>query len=131
MKLSTIFGVDFSGAKEAGRNIWIARCEPFSVARNGRAMGTNSQHPFLRLTELTCLESLCGVADRGPVLSHLVNLIKSSRRSLWSMDFPFGFPIEVFPAGTRWSSQLAFLRDWGDDAYGEIPKSEIRNPKSP
>ncbi len=118
MKFSTIFGVDFSGAKEAGRNIWIARCEPFSVARNGRATRSNTNQPSLRLTDLTCLESLCGVADRAPVLSHLVDLIKSSRRALWSMDFPFGFPIEVFSPGTRWRSQIDFLRDWGEDAYG-------------
>ena len=116
LKFSTIFGVDFSGAKEAGRNIWLARCEPVSVARNGRA--TRSKHPSLRLTDLTCLESLCGIADRAPVLSHLVDLIKSSRRCLWSMDFPFGFPIEVFSPGTRWRAQIDFLREWGDDAYG-------------
>ena len=24
----TIYGVDFSGAKEAGRNTWVARVEP-------------------------------------------------------------------------------------------------------
>jgi hypothetical protein len=118
LKFSTVFGVDFSGAKEAGRNIWIARCEPFSVARNGRASGGKQRNPPLRLVELTCLESLCGSADRAPVLSYLVNLIKSSSRALWAMDFPFGFPIEVFSPGTRWPAQLEFLRNWGEDAYG-------------
>ena len=46
-----------------------------------------------------------------------MNLIKSSHRALWAMDFPFGFPIEVFAPGTRWPAQLAFLQNWRKDAY--------------
>jgi hypothetical protein len=118
LKFGTIFGVDFSGAKEAGKSIWIARCEPLRVARNGRASGSNGHKPSLRLVDLTCLESVCGSAERAPVLCYLVNLIKTSQRALWSMDFPFGFPIEVFSPGTRWPAQLDFLRNWGEDAYG-------------
>jgi hypothetical protein len=118
LKFRTIFGVDFSGAKEAGRNIWIARCEPFSVARSARGSGTHGHTPSLRLVDLTCLESLCGCVDRAPALSYLINLIKGSNRALWAMDFPFGFPIEIFSPGTRWTAQFEFLREWGEDAYG-------------
>jgi hypothetical protein len=118
LKFTTVFGVDFSGAKEAGRNIWIARCEPARIARNGRASARNNREPSLRLVDLTCLESVCGCADRASVLSYLVSLIKTSHFALWAMDFPFGFPIEVFAPGTRWPGQLDFLRDWGEDAYG-------------
>jgi hypothetical protein len=104
---TTVYGVDFSGARLAGRNAWLARLEP---VRRGPV-------PF-RLAELARLEALCGTAERGPVLVHLVERIRASHGALWAMDFPFGLPIEVMPAGARWPDQLAFLAEWGEDAYG-------------
>jgi hypothetical protein len=72
----------------------------------------------LHLVELSCLETLCGTADRAPSLAHLVHLIRNSTGALWAMDFPFGLPIEVMEEGARWAAQFDFLRAWGDDAYG-------------
>jgi hypothetical protein len=121
LKFTAVFGVDFSGAKEAGRNIWIAGCEPTGAGRKGSARParrSNGTWPALRLVELTSLENLCGTSERGEALRALVELIRSSRDALWAMDFPFGFPVEVFDAGTRWPAQLDFLREWGEDAYG-------------
>ena len=132
---NTIYGVDFSGAKLAGRNIWIARGEPlthpFSGGRNGRASSLASSRsssngrasprfdrPPLRLLELARLESLCGSPDREVALPHLVDLIRDSTEALWAMDFPFGLPVEVMSPGARWPAQLDFLRGWGEDAYG-------------
>jgi hypothetical protein len=106
----TIYGVDFSGAKLAGRNIWVARLE----RRSGRAA---KARPYA-LAELHCVERLCGTAERASALAHLVSLIKSSDRALWAMDFPFGLPVEVLAEGTRWPQQIDFLRQWGEDAYG-------------
>jgi hypothetical protein len=106
---SSVFGVDFSGAKLAGRNIWVARLE--SVRR-----GPKGPHR-LRLTELASLETLCGSADRAPALAHLTQMIRGSRDALWAMDFPFSLPIEVMPAGGRWPDQLALLHAANDDAY--------------
>ena len=71
-----------------------------------------------RLTELWCLERRCGTAERGPALASLVQVIADSRQALWALDFPFGLPVEVMEAGTSWPAQLAFLRGWGEDAYG-------------
>jgi hypothetical protein len=89
------------------------------VPDRGRGRGSKAQRgPSLRLIDLACLESLCGTADRVQALSHLVHLIKRSRHALWAMDFPFGFPIEIFAPGTRWPAQIEFLRGWGEDAYG-------------
>jgi hypothetical protein len=105
----TIFGVDFSGAKLAGRNTWLARLEP---AGNGR------RSPRYRLTELACLEKLCGTAQRGPALAHLVERIAGSHQALWALDFPFGLPVEVLEPGATWPVQLDWLRTWGEDAYG-------------
>jgi hypothetical protein len=105
----TVYGVDFSGAKLAGRNIWVARLEPGEGNGNG--------HPH-QLAELSCLEKLCGTAERAPALAHLVRRIADSQQALWALDFPFGLPIEVMEPGATWSAQFDFLRGWGEDAYG-------------
>jgi hypothetical protein len=105
----TIYGVDFSGAKLAGRNTWVARLEPAV-----RGLGL----PPYELTDLAPLESLCGTAERATSLAHLVRMIASSERALWAMDFPFGLPVEVMGPGTQWPEQFAFLQDWGEDDYG-------------
>ena len=79
----TIYGVDFSGAKLAGRNIWVARLE--RPKRPSRAV----RH---RLVELASLERLCGTAERGPALGHLVQLIADSRAALWALCMGAGLP---------------------------------------
>src|SRR5215831_13485021 len=99
---ASIFGVDFSGARLAGRNIWLARLEP---------LGKRRQAPY-RLADLTCLEKLCGTAERGAVLTHLVQRIADSEQALWALDFPFGLPIEVMGPCARWLEQFDFLREW-------------------
>ena len=110
MTYQSIFGVDFSGAKLAGRNIWVARLE----RRSSRSSKTR---PFA-LTGLHCVEDLCGTAERAAALAHLVSLVRASDDALWAMDFPFGLPVEVMPARARWPQQIEFLRGWGEDAYG-------------
>jgi hypothetical protein len=107
LTITAVYGVDFSGARLAGRNTWLARLEP-----------ATSKTALPRLTELACLEKLCGTAERGAALAHLVGLIGGSRQALWALDFPFGLPIEVAGDCAAWADQLAFLRDWGEDAYG-------------
>src|SRR5689334_19548784 len=97
LTIRAVFGVDFSGAKQAGKNIWIAKSvpvtstttnTPFSGGRNGRA-DRSSPHdsrngpgtpslPHLRLVELASLERLAGRADREYVLPYLVRLIRES-----------------------------------------------------
>ncbi len=104
---STVYGVDFSGAKLAGRNTWVARIEPSAIGR-----------PAYRLTELSSLERLCGTGERRVALSHLISLVRSSDQALWALDFPFGLPVEVMSEGASWPDQLEFLRAWGDDDYG-------------
>ncbi len=105
---ANVFGVDFSGAKLAGRNTWIARLERLSE-------GTTS--PSHRLVELASLERLGGVADREPALAHLVDLIAGSSDSLWALDFPFGLPIEVHGTGKSRSGTFEWVESWEGDAY--------------
>ena len=105
---ATVYGVDFSGARLAGRTLWVSRIE--------RRM---ESVPY-RLTRLSSLESLCGTAAREPVLARLVQMIRESEAALWALGFPFGLPVEVVD-GTEeggWLAQLDFLRTWGEDAYG-------------
>jgi hypothetical protein len=103
-----VWGVDFSGARQAGSNTWLARLIP----------RTHRRGPSWRLAELVCLEGLCGTAEREPALAELVRCIGTSEGALWALDFPFGLPVEVMPPGTPWAGQLEFLRGWGEDAYG-------------
>jgi hypothetical protein len=101
------FGVDFSGAKNAGEAIWIARLEP-SSRRHG---------PHFCLASLNRLSTLAGTAEREPALRYLVHLVLASEAALWGFDCPFGLPVELFPHGTRWAEQFAVLAHWGDQAY--------------
>ena len=106
MVFETICGVDFSGAKQAGRNTWVARIEPAGRSR-----------PTYRLAELACLEKLSGTAERGPALAHLVDRIAASDGALWALDFPFGFPVELWAPDSTWEDQLTYLELWGEGAY--------------
>ncbi len=102
-----VYGVDFSGAKLAGRNTWIARLTP------------GQDTPLYRLTQLASLETLAGTAERAPALSHLARMIAESQDALWALGFPFGLPVEVMePDAADWRAQFEFLRAWGEDAYG-------------
>ena len=101
-----VYGVDFSGAKLAGRTTWVAACE----VRRSR--------PRLALRELRPLEALCGTAGRAACMSHLVRVVKDSDAALWGFDAPFGLPVELFRDGAAWAEQFDFLAEWGDDAYG-------------
>jgi hypothetical protein len=103
-----VSGVDFSGAKLAGRNTWVARLEVWRRRRAGRVG---------RLTHLASLEKLCGTAARAKALAHLVEMIAASQDALWALDCPFGFPVEVMAPGGRWADQFDFLAAWGEDAY--------------
>lgn len=104
MEVETVIGVDFSGAKQAGKNIWLALAEV-----RGRR---------LRLRELTCLETLAGSAERAEALGYLVQLIRKSEKALWAMDFPFALPIELTCMGAGFDAQLTTITKYtGGDAY--------------
>lgn len=106
--IRTVYGVDFSGARLAGRTTWVAACR-----WSGRGKGRR-----LRLQSLDSLERLSGSAERAPALRHLVGAIAASRDALWAIGAPFGLPIEVLDEGTTWSSLLRWVRGWdADDGY--------------
>ena len=104
--MQTIYGVDFSGAKLAGRNIWVARLEKPRDSTQGRAT----------LTHVDALETLAGTAEREPALRHLVNFIQASQNTLWAIDFPFGLPVEILDPPARWPDLLERVEAWPDGA---------------
>jgi len=103
MRIDSIIGVDFSGAKLAGKNIWLAFTEPVG----GR----------LRLRELQSLETLAGAAEREISLAYLANQIVTSNNTLWAIDFPFALPIELACMGASFAHQLDTTVAYKGDAY--------------
>jgi hypothetical protein len=104
--IETVYGVDFSGARLAGKTTWLAKMEPVGLRRRS-----------LRLVELSPLSRLCRSSERSDVLQALVAMIHHSEGALWALNFPFGLPIEVMADGSRWAGQFDFLAGWGEDAY--------------
>jgi hypothetical protein len=85
--------VDFSGAKDAGRKIWIAEGEPSSKG----------------LHILSCLpaEELPGGArERDAALSALHKFIAGQRHGIFGCDFPFALPRKIMGAKT-WDHFIA------------------------
>ena len=128
----TVFGVDFSGAKLAGKNAWIAELEvlsgePHAGPLDSSGAAVSPKSPPLRLVDLQPLERAARDAERAAVCHHLVETILSSRSALWGMDFPFGLPIELGLGD--WPNQLKHVSEHDGDAktYGrslvEIAKS--------
>jgi hypothetical protein len=103
-----VFGVDFSGARLAGRTTWIARLDPV----------TSPDGPMFALGSLRRLDRVAGTAERDAALAYLVGLVAESTDALWAFDFPFGLPVELFPARAGWPRQLALVREYRADDYG-------------
>lgn len=89
----SVYGVDFSGARLAGRACWVALTAPVGGGR-------------LRLLDLLNLGRWCGRDERDAALAFLVERIRASRNALWAMDFPFGMPVQLLGRGESWRSVL-------------------------
>jgi hypothetical protein len=88
-----IFGLDFSGAKKAGRLIWLAE-------------GRQSGRGFHILTCMPAAELPGGAADRERALAALRNFIASTSDAIFGCDFPFSLPNALLRAKT-WPDFLA------------------------
>ncbi len=91
-----VVGVDFSGAKRAGENAWVAQCLVVEDKLN--------------LVSVNSLESLCGSALREPALAWLAEFSSKQDETLVGMDFPFGLPIEL--GWTTWPDQMRAVGEW-------------------
>ena len=99
--ITTVYGVDFSGAKLAGLNAWVATLDV----------------PSKTITALHRLGDLAGDDTRAVSLAYLVASIRDSNQALWAIDFPFALPLEILDDGFTFRDQLAWLNDQPDDAY--------------
>jgi hypothetical protein len=80
-----VFGVDFSGAQDAGNRIWICRAHP-----GGEGVRVESVDPLSALPG--------GAIARDEALRALVQKVIESPRSAWGFDFSFALPSAVTAA---------------------------------
>lgn len=90
-----IFGVDFSGAKTACNKIWVSHAEV-----SGTRLCILECYP---LSEITSSKM-----SRADCLHALLDLILSTKSSIFGMDFPFGIPVQLMK-GLSWDE---FIRDF-------------------
>lgn len=82
--MNAVFGIDFSGAKHAGRKIWLAQLRP---APEGAAL--------VMLVQASAFWP--GAASRDAVLPHLRAFIAAQRGALFGMDFPISLAASMIP----------------------------------
>lgn len=95
IRVDRIYGVDFSGARDAGRSIWIAAGVPVGDR--------------LKIREVTRGEDLPGSGrSRAVSLAALCQFIQDGPGSVFGCDFPFGLPRPLFPDQSWEEFVLAF-----------------------
>lgn len=124
-----LFGVDFSGAEQAGRAIWIAE----AVIHRGQA----------RIADCRPASDLPNSSrEREPCLAALVQFIAGCPQAVFGCDFPFSLPAEMLPLrswrrfaagfGGRFSSPERFRADCMQRAGGrELKRACDRGAKVP
>jgi hypothetical protein len=83
----SFFGVDFSGAEDAGRKIWIS----YGIYSAGS----------LTIKSCNSLARLTGSKERDFCLRFLRDQIASNPDAVFGLDFPFGLPLEI-TGGQAW-----------------------------
>lgn len=96
----TIYGIDFSGALDAGRKIWIAA----GIVRNG----------VLVIGKCDRSGAFTGAGRaRDDCLEGLIHFIEQQRDAAIGLDFPFGLPREVMASSDSWEDFiLSFNRNY-------------------
>ena len=93
----SVYGVDFSGAKEAGKKIWIARAV--------------IEEDVLLITECFQAKDLPGSGrDREQSLIALREFIRKQKDSIFGLDFPFGLPGNLVKE-ERWEKFVLSFED--------------------
>lgn len=92
---SDIFGIDFSGAQDAGRHIWIAE-------------GTVSSGE-LNILECNRALDIFGKSEKDLVFKELVGWIDSLGTATVGIDFPFGVPEVIATAMFQANSWPGFV----------------------
>ncbi len=123
---STFYGVDFSGAVEAGKKIWIARAEQ----RDGR----------LHITSLTrACELPNGDKDRDSAYAALRKHVVSQPPALWGFDFPFSLHNHLIQRESWHDFAAKFADDYptpeslydkGRDAASELRAAKLSSRRA-
>ena len=104
-----IYGVDFSGAKDAGRKVWIAKGEIID------------KHLYIdkcsRITEFIGVNK-----ELDATLNGLTELISSQTDAIFGLDFPFSVPGALMKTDTNWS-------DFVKRFPGMFPTAEVFKDK--
>lgn len=124
-----VHGVDFSGAMDAGRRIWVA---------SGEVVGEG-----LRIDACRPVEALPGGGRaRGAALAALRALVAAEEEAVFGFDFPFTLPLALLPEagweafalgfGDRYPDPLAFRRACWEAAGGrELWRQTDRETRTP
>lgn len=91
-----VFGIDFSGAADAGKNIWIA--------------AGADEDGVLHIHKCFRAEALPNSGrERDRCLAALRELVAAEKTAAFGFDFPFGLPQELVPEADDWETfALAF-----------------------
>jgi hypothetical protein len=106
--VSTVMGVDFSGAARSGKTAWMAELVPEQPLKLGDAA------PRFSLKSLQPLGRLAGAEDRESVNAYLVDRMAIGTETFWGCDFPFGLPVELRLGD--WEEQLSHTRNFRGSA---------------
>lgn len=96
----TILGIDFSGAQDAGRHIWITE-----GTVNGSVLEVTACQQATDYLNCT--------ADQDSVYKHLVHLIETQQNATVGIDFPFSIPEAAFRSiftVSRWEDFITVPR---------------------
>jgi hypothetical protein len=114
-----IFGLDFSGATDAGRRIWLAE-----AARTSTGLDIRSCQPACELPG--------GAVDRASALAALRDFITRSPDAIFGCDFPFSLP-RVLIAASDWTTFIAGFDHVDASAFRDRCRQDSPNgePKRP
>ncbi len=114
-----VYGVDFSGARQAGRKIWVTQA---SIHKD-----------TLSVERCASAAALLGVApERGMCLGALCTLIAREQEAIFGMDFPFGVPAQLIEAASweefvrRFPERYATPQHFRSACYAAMGGREIK-----
>ena len=106
-----VYGIDFSGARDAGKKIWIAR-------------GIIQEDVLLIIECFKAEDDLCSGRNRDQILRALREFIRKHKDSIFGLDFPFGIPESLVKEESWEKFVLSFQASYtGPEEFRRLCKS--------
>jgi len=106
-----VYGIDFSGARDAGKKIWIAR-------------GIIQEDILLIIECFKAEDDLCSGRNRDQILRALREFIRKHKDSIFGLDFPFGIPESLVKEESWEKFVLSFQASYtGPEEFRRLCKS--------